>query len=405
VVLSEPCLDHQPLVPGEHFLEASAESLPLLAEVLLDDPPRLRRVRMQAYDYVRAELDMRPSVERLATLGDDLSKRAVARSSSITSASGADNPPPPARAAPRPDQAPTPETQALETMGVAVRALGVEMRELRRTVEEVAHRVRTGKDPAVEVYASTPAYEAAEPRVTVIMTVHDYEREVVEALATVAASRYSDLDVLILDDASTDGSADAAASFLEAHPWLPGMLLRHPVNRGLARSRNALLKLARGEYVFILDADNGIYPSALSRLTATLDADAHATFAYSMITVFRNGIPLWLLSGLPWEPERLREGNYIDAMALLRRRHLLEMGGYTIDPRLSGWEDFHLWCRCAESGRYGILVPQVLAWYRRTEHSMLNDTEASTTRAWSLMRARFPDLLRQHPAAVATGPK
>ena len=77
------------------------------------------------------------------------------------------------------------------------------------------------------------------------MTVHDYEREVLDALTSVAASSFTDFEVLIMDDASGDGSKAAAASFLEAHPWLPALLLHEPVNRGLGRSRNALLERAR----------------------------------------------------------------------------------------------------------------------------------------------------------------
>jgi hypothetical protein len=336
---------------------------------------------------------MGPSVERLVALANDTAARALA-----------DDKPLPARPSSVPEHPLTPEAEALQTVRVAVRALGIEVGELRRAVDDMAHRVMTGEPPAIEVYARTPAFDAVEPRVTVMVTAHDHEQDVVEALSSVAASRYSDLEVLILDDASSDGSAEAAADFLRSHPWLAGMVLRHPVNRGLARSRNALVSRARGEYVFVLDADNGVYPSALSRLSATLDADPQATFAYSMIAVYSEGVPHSLLSGLPWEPERLRHDNYIDAMALLRRDHLLELRGYTTDPRLAGWEDFELWCRCAETRRYGILVPQVLAWYRRREHSMLGDTQISTTRAWSLMRARFPELLRPHPAVLATSP-
>ncbi len=59
------------------------------------------------------------------------------------------------------------------------------------------------------------------------------------------------------------------------------------VQRGLGRARNALAELARGEFAFFLDADNAIYPSALSRLTEALDADPGALFAYGMIEVER----------------------------------------------------------------------------------------------------------------------
>jgi hypothetical protein len=397
VVLSEPCIDHEPLVPGEHFLAAKAASLALVADQVLDDPDRLRRVRLQSYDYVRERMQMGPSVERLAAVAAETIKRADVRSEARPGGGEGKSSTLPPRPEPPPAITLTPEAQELQTLGQALRALCVETRELRRNVADLAYRQRTGKPPDLEICARTPAYAEAAPRVTILMTVYNYAREVIDALGSVAASRFAHSEVLVLDDASTDGSADAAAGFLSAHPWLPAMLLRRPANRGLAQSRNDLLAHARGEYVFILDADNGIYPTALSHLTKVLDEDDDAMFAYPMIAAFRTGAPFMLISALPWESMRLRHGNYIDAMALIRRRELVQLGGYVTDPRLTGWEDFYLWCQCAESGRRGVLVPQVLAWYRRTAHSMLIDTETNTTTAWSLMRERFPALLEAEP--------
>jgi hypothetical protein len=401
VMLSEPCVDNHPLVPGEHFLAASAESLALVAGHVLDDPERMRRVAFSAYDYVRDQLPMGPSVELLASVARDVLRRSGSHAKPAADDGVTPLPLPEPSCAPPP----TPEARMLQRQGAAVRALMLQTRELGRAVAELAHRTQTGEESQVEVAACTPAYRDANPRVSVLLTVHDYGREVVEALQTVAASSFADLEVLIIDDASKDASKAAAASFLDDHPWLPAMLLYRSVNRGLALSRNALLERARGEYVFILDADNGIYPPAIEHLVAALDADAQATFAYTMIAVYHDGQPFMLLSSLPWDPERLRDGNYIDAMALIRRRDLLELGGYTTDPRLTGWEDFHLWCQCAESGRHGVLIPQVLAWYRRREHSMLlADTEIDITTAWSVMRSRFPELLVRRESAPAVGP-
>jgi CTP:molybdopterin cytidylyltransferase MocA len=402
VMLSEPCIDDHPLVPGEHFVAASADSLPLVAEHLLQDPERMRRVALNAYDFVREELSMSPSVERLATVAGETLRRSGPHASPTAVDAATPLPLPPE---PSPAPAPTPEALVLQRQGVAVRALRVETRELARDVAELAHRTRTNEGSKVEVQAHTPAYDDATPRVSVLVTLYDYEREVVDALHSVAASTFANVELLIVDDASTDGSMAAAAGFLETHPWLPAMLFHQPVNRGLARSRNALLERARGEYVFILDADNGVYPPALEQLVAALDADTGAAFAYAMIAAYHDGLPVMLLSSLPWNPEQLRDGNYIDAMALIRRQHLLELGGYTTDPRLTGWEDFHLWCQCAESGRHGVLVPQVLAWYRRREHSMLlADTETNLTTAWSVMRSRFPELLGRREFASIVGP-
>ncbi|HWE08216.1 MAG TPA: glycosyltransferase [Solirubrobacteraceae bacterium] len=401
VVLSERCTDHRPLVPGEHFIAAGAGSLPFLAGQLLDDPDRLRSVALAAYDYVCEELPMGPSVERVAALAADILVRDTEHHA-VPEDGATPLPRPPS---PSPGPPPSPEQQALERQGVAIRALSIETRELRRELGELTHRATTGRSTEARVVSRTPAYEEAAPRVSVAITLHNYEREILDALSSIAASSFVDFEALVINDASTDDSEAAAASFLEAHPWLPAMLLRQPVNRGLARSRNELVQHARGQYVFILDADNGVYPPALARLVAALDADADATFAYGMITMYEGGQPFSLLSGFPWDPARLRRGNFIDAMALIKREHLLRLGGYTTDPRLTGWEDFHLWCQCAEAGNHGVLVPQVLAWYRRRHHSMLlTETEISTTTAWSLMRERFPDLLADVPGAMARAP-
>ena len=73
----------------------------------------------------------------------------------------------------------------------------------------------------------------------------------------------------------------------------------------------------------------------------------------------------YLLSFLGWDPGRLRLGNDIHAPALIRTGRLRALGGFATDPRLNGFEDYDLWCRMADRGWRGQLVPQELA--RRTE--------------------------------------
>jgi GT2 family glycosyltransferase len=220
----------------------------------------------------------------------------------------------------------------------------------------------------VQSIEETPACARPKPRVSVaLVAIRDREQDTVEALSSVAASLYDALEVLILDEAPSDDHASAVSRFLDEHPSLPAQRLRlgRRVDRGVAHSRNTLARRARGEYLFILDPTGGIYPSTLQRLVTALDADPGAIFAYSMVAVFESDRPVELLSSLPWEPERLASGNWIDGMVLIRRTRLLELGGYSTDPRLAGWEDFDLWCRCAQAGGHGVHVAQVLAWHRR----------------------------------------
>jgi glycosyltransferase involved in cell wall biosynthesis len=232
----------------------------------------------------------------------------------------------------------------------------------------------------------------------VAITLYNYEREVIAALTSVAASEYENYEVLIIDDASSDASIDAVRRFALEHPWMPLALMRHRINRGLGATRNALSRTARGETMFVLDADNEIYPTALGRLVEALEADPGASFAWPLLAVTRGAEATELLSQHAWDPAGFRGGNYIDAMALIRLDDLIALGGYTEDPRLTGWEDFHLWCRCAESGRRGRHVPEVLARYRKAAHSMQGWTQTDASVAWSVMHSRFPGLLDPIPA-------
>ncbi len=373
VVVSEPCLDNDPLIPGEHFVAASTDGIATAINRLLDDPDRLARLRERAYDFVRQELPMGPAGERLAELAGELPRRPPSTGDSWSA--------PDAQTTP----SATPQPPAQAPPGVS---------EPRRWLRRIGGRVLGGRRSRVRVLAQTPAYARGEPRVSVVsVAAPGCESEDLEALGSVAGSRYSDLEVLILVEASGDRSTPGLQGFLDDRPSLPAALLHQPVTRGLAHARNTLAEHARGEYVFILGTDCGIYPSTLERLVEALDSDPQGTFSYPMVAVLEGRRPVALLGSLPWEQERLRIGNWIDPMALIRRRRLLELGGYSTDPRLAGLEDFHLWCKCAAAGDHGVHVPQVLAWRGLTESSVRTHIETVPPAARALMQTEFPQLL------------
>jgi Glycosyl transferase family 2/Glycosyl transferases group 1 len=387
VVVSEPSDDHAPLVAGAHFIVAAPDSVPHVVEGLLREPERLEPIRAAAYQMVQGELNMACTVEQLVAAADELVSDGRSRpfkeiASLKQPAAGED------KAHPRTDS---------PRVTIALRKLATDTLELRRSVERLLERSE-GRDPDAEpeVFAVTPTYRDARPRVSVAITLHNYEREVLDALASVDASEYEDYEVVVFDDASTDNSLAAVREFFLDRPWMPAALLHHRVNRGLAASRNALARHARGELMFVMDADNTIYPSALGRLVQALDADPGATFAYPLIAATHSDQPVGLVSRYAWDPEGFRSGNYIDAMTLIWLDDFVALGGYTEDIRLTGWEDFHLWCACAETGRQGRLVPEVLARYRQTGHSMLS-ARPDMTEAWSLLHTRFPAIVPSTP--------
>ena len=269
------------------------------------------------------------------------------------------------------------------------------MLDLRRSVARI-ERATAGLRPQaeLELVAKTPTYESAVPRVSVLTALYNHATEVIEALSSAAASKSTQLELIIVDDGSSDGSGAAVVDWMREHQDIPALLLRHPVNLGLAATRNHALSIARGDLCFVLDADNELFPNCLSRLERAIEDDPGAAFAYCYLEMFSGDQPVGLMNQFPWEPERLRSGNYIDAMALMRTAIIRdELGGYPTDRRLYGWEDYALWCAVATAGHHAMHVPEILARYRVAGHSMLSLTNISSVDAFSVLISANPALM------------
>jgi hypothetical protein len=388
VLVTEESMDYAPLEPGEHFVVGRAESLALLAEGLLEDDDRRRALQRRAFEFVRDSLPLSEAVAEFAAAAENVARVPVPGWS-----------PPAVRVS---DQA---EEDVLQPQGAtadadiaalrrAVKDMTLQLIDLRRSVESFRREYLLGGElPPVEVSRSSESYAASRPRVSVITCVYNNRKYLDDALRSVIRGRYPSIELIVVDDGSADRSREQAEEWIRAHKSVAALLLRHPVNRGLPHARNTALDVARGEYVFILDGDNEVYPNGLERLVAALDSDADAAFAYGLHQQFNADGPAGVANYFPWEPRRLRTGNYIDAMALIRTQTLRELGGYTTDRRLHGWEDFDLWCRMAELGQYGVFVPQFVARYRVLETSMLSLTNLSATEAFATLAERYPKLM------------
>ena len=103
-------------------------------------------------------------------------------------------------------------------------------------------------------------------RVSVIIPAYNAERWLPETLASVAAQEWPDLEVIVVDDGSTDGTA----AFVEQA--YPQWTLHRSENRGVSHARNLGTQLANGEFVQYLDADDILQPGKLARQVALLQA-------------------------------------------------------------------------------------------------------------------------------------
>lgn len=242
--------------------------------------------------------------------------------------------------------------------------------------------------PAAEVVFQSDYLKAAQ--VTVIIPLYNYSRFVVEALESVRASTLEVVDLLVIDDCSTDDSLAVALEWVRenARRFNRLQVLKTAVNSGLAFTRNVGFDRADTPWVMPLDADNRLLAECLAECLRAA-RESGAAFAYPVIRQF--GDASELMGTAEYDPVRLSNGNYIDAMALVSRAAWARVGGYSHIQ--GGWEDFDFWCRMAELGLRGQKVSnQPLAEYRVHGTSMIKQAIAEPAKLHNMMN----DLQARH---------
>ena len=403
-VVTEHSTDLEPLRVGVDVIAGRFEALGLLAVWLAEDEVERSKIVAQADARLREQATVAAGAAALlAAAGrvDELSVDPGAASdvrvasarmalSSLPSPPSSSTPPAPA---PLPDGLSIGENRTL-------RALKRQQQEIlsfrRQLATNALARARPERPEPETVEAGvTGAWKKGdEPHVSVIVPLYNDEDVVIEALDSVLRSTVSSWEIVVVDDASTDHGADAVLAWMERHDSNPVALIRHEVNRGLAAARNSGVAKARSRLLMMLDSDNMLRPFGLARLIRALARDPDAAFAYGILDRFLKEGPLDLISNYGWEPARFRDGNYIDALALIRRSAFVELGGYSEDARLQlGYEDYDFWARVAEGGQWGAFVRHFVGSYRVGHSSMLSVTNISKVDAVAAIAEHAPRLM------------
>ena len=209
---------------------------------------------------------------------------------------------------------------------------------------------------------------------TVCISLYNYRQHITETLESVYQQTHFGLDLIVVEDCSTDDSLAVAERWLKSHAlrFNEVRLIRHEQNQGLSGARNTAVSESKTPYVFVLDADNLLYPRCVERCLEALEADSQAAMAYPIIEKF--GEETGLMGNVVWNRDRFKRTNCIDAMSLIRKESLIAVDGYSELGAVGqlGWEDYQLWCKFIDQDFYGVPVPEILARYRTHHTSMLN---------------------------------
>lgn len=285
-----------------------------------------------------------------------------------------------------------PQRQALVFDSI-IEGLGGEQAAARASELQIARGAYRGKGlpdvPPHEVLFHQDGLEEA--AVTVIITSYNYETFILEALDSVKAQTLEVLDLVVVDDGSSDDSVALITAWMTQHSarFNRLILLKTTVNAGLGGARNCGVTHTETPFFLPLDADNRLLPEACaSLLAATTEMTA---YAYPILEQFGEPTRNKVLGDKPYHPMQLVAGNYIDAMALVAKWAWAAAGGYYVSRSAMGWEDYDLWCSFAELGLQGTHVAEILAEYRVHRTSMtssVTEQDAHKQRVVELVESR-----------------
>ncbi len=194
--------------------------------------------------------------------------------------------------------------------------------------------------------------QLGEAEVTVVVPLYNSADYVDEALDSVRNQTLEALDLIVVDDKSTDNSLTVALTWAERYKQRFNriVVLSNKSNSGPGPSRNAGFDVSDTSFVVALDADNRLLPECCATCLRKINGSG-AAFVYTHIRRFGDDSGLYE-ENYRFDPARFIGGNYINAMALISKEAWAAAGGYG-DLRPVGWEDFEFWCRLVELGLWG----------------------------------------------------
>lgn len=212
-----------------------------------------------------------------------------------------------------------------------------------------------------------------DPLVSVIIPSFNSKSWICESLESVFRQTYNNIQIIVIDDGSTDGTQELLES-----KYGTTIDYIYQANKGLSGARNTGIQHALGEFIQLLDADDLLCPDKITQQVKALAEHTDYSVAYSDFEYFEDDAPetstpspqfyrTKYKSGNLWKD--FLTGNFIVChAALARKEDVIAAGGF--DESLRACEDYDLWMRMAARGNTFIFTDGVMARYRRTPGSM-----------------------------------
>lgn len=229
------------------------------------------------------------------------------------------------------------------------------------------------------------------PVISVIIPAYNYAHFLPYTLKSLLTQNGVTIEIIVVDDGSTDDTNQVAASFGDAIHYI------HQENQGLSAARNTGLRAAKGEFIVFLDADDMLYSGTLLSQYETFQRNPQADVVVCHNLFFREIDPkgTFISPGFPLAREALALDfcchNIAPVHAYMVRRSITDAVGF-FDESLLALEDYDFWLRYVNLGDQIVINPLGLALYRQHGQSMSKNHQQQLLHE-ALLRGRVESLL------------
>jgi len=230
------------------------------------------------------------------------------------------------------------------------------------TFDPLPSKSVTGFYPLV----SALRYSGELPLVSVVIPCFNQAKFLAEAVASVVCQTYEHWEIIIVNDGSSDSTSEIAKQLIDLYPD-KNILLVEQANGGTASARNHGIRLAQGDYILPLDADDRLMNYAIEALLENALHCGETCVSFGSVRTFNNSSLLTISVDL-YNPNTISQSNPLCCVALFPKSVWELVGGYKEDMRQDN-EDWEFWVNCHRHKIKFVGIPELVLQYRRYQGS------------------------------------
>lgn len=197
-----------------------------------------------------------------------------------------------------------------------------------------------------------------QPLVSIIIPTFNNQSTIANTLSSVYEQTYSDIEVIIVDDGSTDDSRNVIPEYIQDKPF---SRLISQINKGPSAARNLGFESSNGEYLVFLDADDIIAPTYIEECVRKFQATPSLGIVFSQTHLIDDQVGVFQLAD--YSPTTIMQQNCFPISAMIKAAIFREIGLF--DTNIRYGEDWEMWIRYTQKNDYIYKIEKPLFFYRK----------------------------------------